>query len=192
MILPLLGHHGQHLVSIHLQEVADVHIQLIIHLCPVLVHLQLLFCLSYTCKQLPVGGKLPKKLEHRCLRTLTLLNNSDTLDDESATQPTKEDLAVLLGTESLTEVSLGHCDFLTDELLEEIRARNNFQCLSSLSLQSCNNISMTALLPVLLGNNDLTSVTLLDCDCIHLKDFQRYEKMLKRMGFDSLVRRQWK
>ncbi len=60
-----------------------------------------------------------------------------------------------------------------------------------MELDSCHNLSMDALSPVLLGLNPLDNVRLTNCREIHRKDVERYRKRLRGMKLDKAVKVDW-
>jgi len=182
---PVLQKHGDTLVSLNLGEVDMVEVAMICNFCPTLVHLALLWNKSYIVQ---VPGKIRK--ENRTffprLRSVDLAFQEQ--DEENVyNEMSAEDLASILLSPCLTSLKLCQAQHLTDLALSNILAEDGLKCLENFELNKCNEISYEGLEQLLEVQNLIETAKFVRCEEITKRDFQGYQKKLKKWKWNMKV-----
>jgi hypothetical protein len=164
---PVLRAHGRTLVSLSLAEVAEVPVDLLATACPALLHLALLWNLSY------LAGPAPPALPFPRLLTAEVAAREP--GDPPATL-----LAALLAAPRLHTLKLAQCAALTDRLVAECAEQSAMLSLRRLELSCCPGLSLAGLHPLLLRPNSLEAAAFLGCGQVTLADFQDYQRKVKK------------
>lgn len=192
VLSPVLFAHGNNLLSLNLAEVRDVCIPLLVQTCRQLVHISLQFNEDYmhNAPHYLLDETVEKQLPS--LKTLKILCQvKKSLYTNENIYPGSSDLKMLLVSPKLTNIHLAHCETLNDSLLLEILSENALSHLTSLMLDSCNEISFEGLAPILQGENNLHQVSFKNCQEISRKHAQSYQKYLKQKKLFNQVQMEW-
>eukprot|EP00092_Neocalanus_flemingeri_P039677 GFUD01043209.1.p1 GENE.GFUD01043209.1~~GFUD01043209.1.p1 ORF type:complete len:508 (-),score=130.51 GFUD01043209.1:39-1562(-) len=183
---PVLQKHGETLVSLNLAEVEQVEVKMICEFCPNLVHLALLWNKSYITQ---VPGKTRVEAKMTVLTKLRTVDVSFLEPDEDNlfSEMCARDLTNILVSPSLSNLKLCQAQNLTDHVLSDILAESGFECLDYLELNNCNEISFDGLEQLLEEKNPLEHAKFVRCEEITRRDFQNYQKKVKKWKWNMKV-----
>jgi len=182
---PVLQKHGETILSINLAEVEQVDVGLICNFCPNLTHLALLWNRSYL-EHDPGKNKGFVRTFFSKLRTVNIAFVEQ--DEENLfTEICTRDLSCILVSPNLKKVKMCHAQNLTDLLLSDILEERGFAKIEYLELTKCNEISFEGLERVLQCENCLTHAKFVKCEEITRRDFQSYQKKIKKWKWNMKI-----
>jgi hypothetical protein len=180
-ILPLLKSFGKSLTLLQIEgRVLDIDISAIIRFCPNLHTLSL-----SRSRELPrvanleraqVNTKIPVLLHLRKLRL-----DGGSYDQHSFVSP--ENLLKLLSSPSLSFVSLGYCNTLTDAILQNANDLHSFRNLEFLIIHHCNSVTKQGIDVFMQENNPLEVIDFSRCGNITDEDVNNWKAIATEMNW---------
>jgi len=184
---PVLEAHGETLVSINLAEVDQIDIDLLCEVCHNLIHLVLLWNKSYLAP-IPTKHSKPVMKKKFFSKLLTVEIAFIEPDEENLfSEMCISQLCLILLSPGLTSLKLSASRHLTDMVFSDILDQNSFQNLKHLELTRCNEISFEGLEQFLISENVLEEVKFVKCEEITKRDFQNYQKTVKKRKWNIKV-----
>jgi len=183
---PVLEAHGETLVSINLAEVDQIDIELLCEVCHNLIHLVLLWNKSYLA---PIPTKHAKPAKKKFFSKLLTVEIAYIEPDEENlfSEMCISQLCLILLSPGLTSLKISASRHLTDLVFSDILDENRFQSLKHLELTRCNEISFEGLEHFLISENVLEEVKFVKCEEITKRDFQNYQKTVKKRKWNVKV-----
>jgi len=183
---PVLEAHGETLVSINLAEVDQIDIDLLCEVCHNLIHLVLLWNKSYLT---PVPTKHAKSVKKKFFSKLSTVEIAYIEPDEESlfSEMCVGQLCLILLSPGLTSLKLSASLHLTDQTFSDILDENSFQNLKHLELTRCNELSFEGMEHFLISENNLEEVKFVNCEEITKRDFQNYQKTVKKRKWNVKV-----
>lgn len=178
---PVLQAQGHTLSSLNLAELERVDLRMLCLTCPALIHLKLLWNISYVVHDKPGVRSCLNNLK---TLEVALLEPSDELPD---TELTSSDLFCLLSSPLLRDLKVSQCQTLTDDLLTESLADNTLGSVRKLELSKCDEITFEGLEPLLCSLNPLEEIKLVKCQFITRRDFLSYQKKVKKWKWNVKI-----
>jgi len=183
---PVIERHGETLVSLHLAEIEEISVGLIRDSCPNLLHLVLLWNLSFVSYEFG-KSRTPVVARNLFPKLLTAkLACKQTSEEDLFTQILFEDLVSLIRSPQLKELQLNGCDNLSDLAWVEA-GESKLENLVVLELNACHNVTMEGLEEVIARKNCLEVLSLIKCEQLTRRDIQNYNKKVKRFKWKVQV-----
>jgi len=183
---PVLQKHGQTLLSLNMAEVEQIDVEMICDFCPNLVHLALLWNKSYITQ---VPGKVRKEFKRTFFPKLLTANIAFIEPDEENvfSEMCARDLTTILLSPCLKSLKLCQAQNLSDMILGDVLAEDGLKCLENIELNKCNEISFDVLEQLLEDKNPLELARFARCEEITKRDFQNYQKKIKKWKWKMKV-----
>jgi len=183
---PVLQKHGETLVSLNLAEVEQIDVEMLCDFCPSLVHLALLWNKSYISQ---VPGKTRNQFKRSFFPNLLTADIAYIEPDQENlfSEMCARDLCSVLLSPRLQSLKLCQAQHFTDLLFRDITADDGLQNVKYLELNKCNEISFEDLEPFLEDQNVLEHCKFVRCEEITKRDFQNYQKKVKKSKWNVKV-----
>ena len=179
VMTPVLARHGDTLVSINIAEVSHVSVGSLCQHCPNLLHLALLWNVSYRLTEEGVNREwFPR------LRTVNIAIRDEGEDNYYPAEMSFHNWLQILCSPSLQSISICQSRNLSDECIQTTLAQHSFEHLEHLELSGCHEVSFDGLEPLLEADNCIKRVKLLKCNLVTKRDIQNYQKRIKKWKWD--------
>ena len=161
-IVPLLKQFGNHLKRLELGGFCGVDLPAIINFCPYLEYFSIFNC------------KMAQSTETYTKRPV--LQNLKVLSIPYKCTISTEFLFLLLSSPSLSKISIGYCDCLTDDLLQRVAACHSFINIDSMYLYKCNSLTKNGIDVLLQETNPLRKIELTNNREIRNEDIKNWNE----------------